>query len=274
MSRWNRIPNEILTQIIDYNGPNSDYIYKSGWQSVNRQWYEIFISKKYRSILIELDVRNHIVYNILNSSFNPGLWVHDIIITDINVPKSLNLYYDVLSWLMYYCPCVRKVHVNSSSGSVWYYFYRLLQYNGYWKRLETLSQYRDSDDPNTSIHYTNSLFFLTKSLRHLSLSCGMIKPARCQRLSEFTRVEVLEIEEGTVSDLYDCCDMISLLPKLQKVFVVLYPLSLAKLPNPERTHNQEIVKSGGFTNIDSLSLENFVPKNKQDFLFLMNHSRI
>lgn len=92
----------------------------------------------------------------------------------------------------------------------------------------------------------------------------------CQSLSEFTQVEVLEIRKDTISDLHDCCYMISLLPKLQKVIAVLPLLSLAKLLNTEQTHNKEIVKYGNFTDISYVSLENFVPKNEQDLSFLMN----
>lgn len=71
MTKWDKLPNEILELIIDVSAKQD--VEKAKWMMVNKRWYDQHQSRKYKTVLISLDGSScTLLNNIIHSQFEPG----------------------------------------------------------------------------------------------------------------------------------------------------------------------------------------------------------
>lgn len=86
MTKWNKLPIEVLELIVDALDDESRCLplYKTRWMLVKKQWFELFQSRYYKSVSLSLQPTDRIVQNILYSPyFKPGKYVKNITFEDL-----------------------------------------------------------------------------------------------------------------------------------------------------------------------------------------------
>lgn len=81
MTKWDKIPQEVLQQILKLLDYRNVFQVTDEWPLVNRQWYSTYQSFAYKEIVVDLDLtfkHNVKARNILNCVDQPGLLVKSI----------------------------------------------------------------------------------------------------------------------------------------------------------------------------------------------------
>lgn len=71
MGKWDNVPNEILDQIL-YKVKRTGHYY---WKSINKQWFDMFLSMKYDDIYVKLSCSDAKLNFILDLKFQPRLCI-------------------------------------------------------------------------------------------------------------------------------------------------------------------------------------------------------
>ncbi|KAG2204842.1 hypothetical protein INT47_004117 [Mucor saturninus] len=131
MGNWNHLPHELLDAISFYT-PSTFSNAKS--MAVNKQWYNFYLSKRFKTVSLALRSTNATLMQILTSPFQPGQWTKTITFVEINtVPDldSIDYDQDLLDRLMKETPNVKVVRF-AEKVRAWAYFLHILK-NNHWQ---------------------------------------------------------------------------------------------------------------------------------------------
>ncbi|KAI8051855.1 hypothetical protein BDF21DRAFT_432248 [Thamnidium elegans] len=279
MSKWDHIPNEILLNILNKLdhiekevseeqstvSSNEDVTesFRTEWMLVNKQWYDQYLSKKYKYIITSLD--DTTFSNIMASKFNPGRWVEQVTLEDMPIPPDfveVQNTADPLISLMTHCPNVTTVQFsvfNRNCDLNWLYLSSTLSNIHNWK-LKSIPSLR------TRVNY--SQYFecalqVHKTLQTLSLTKGMMFCKKYSDLKKFQALSMLVIDD-VFSNIYYFYELLLFLPDSLENISVTFTQTQKKIPGINNS-----VPIMNTSSVRTMKLVNYTPSTDEEANFFV-----
>lgn len=269
---WNNLPREILNLIVNYCGGDCSQV---KWMFANKKWFDFYLSQKYNTICIDLDVTNKKVNKILSSSFDPGKWVKCIRFNRFESPKNvdqLDMGNDTLIRLMKQTPNVDKIRflcLQDLNITAWTYLYVALSKTNIWK-LQILPE-KEAYKLAYSPFYYLCAYCMRCTLKKLYLSYGMIGALDFEHLKGFKVLEDLYVSANVLYNFDDLHSLLQYVPNLKEVTVNFSDKSINLSPNQSSEQKDHII----YSNIKKLTLYNYTPlQNEQLLVFTEQFTKL
>jgi hypothetical protein len=224
MSKWASLPTEILIHIVNFLEDESGWErpYPTRWMLVCKKWFDMFLPIHYKQIKIDIDPNDKTLENILNSTYQPGAFVKNIVFETAKVPTGFSdeetrlaaLDQDLLYQLIQQCPNVKDVHILSFDEASLKYFFNNSDKNQLLAIKVTPIMEEDLFSNNCSAYYFQCIYHMRNSLQELILVKGMID-GNFTCLKEFKKLTSLLIRgDDWIQDLNSCLVILENLPHL------------------------------------------------------------
>lgn len=201
MGSWDNLPYEIL-DAISVHARRTFLNAKS--MAVNKQWYNFYLARRFRSVSLRLEDSNSTLKQILTSTFQPGQWTKCIKFNVFKAVPDLNnidFDQDLFDLLIKKTPHVEKVKFPETERMQvqdWAYFSIILMNND-WQLISLPETW--NNQLLTAAFYYNCAYHVRHTLKRLNLTLGMLPASNVSLLKEFTDLTSLEVGKNLVKDV-------------------------------------------------------------------------
>lgn len=273
MDKWNLLPNEILTSIFQ------KLAYRELCQCmlVNQKWLTVAQMIIYKDISIDIGFTDEIYSNnmlniLVNSSFQPGLWVRKITVARIKVPDnvfSMDPKNDPLHLLITHCPRVEEFcfeRINYVFETEWIYLRKVLEQHAGWKLRNIARNYNAED----YLQYYTCALTMADSLRHFYLKGKIENDQYKAHFQKFTMLDSINISRKVAADIIQCDPILSSIPTLSEINAAFY----IPPPNQPRSYEPKLklsdVAKQQYPNIKSMYLRDLPLSSEAELTYLIS----